>query len=750
MLNIGFRRASILAGLFVLGLGLALTLGLILSYGGASAQANDGDQRRRLAEAASWLVQAHQNSDGGYTSFSSGADLAPSDVGGTVDALIALGASGYNPAAPFPGRSATPIDYLRDNAESVAAYAAQDGGSAGKLLMALVAATQDPRNFAGYNFVISMTAHLSPTGQLGAANAFNQSLAILALSAVNEPVPVSAREWLLGLQQPDGDLAGSWDDGFGTLGNTDATAMAVMALLSSGRAPDDPEIVAARDFLARSQLPEGDWAYGPGLGASANSTALVLQALSALGEDFYTPESPFARNGNAPLAALLTWQDVSGAFQANFGAGRFDDFFSTVQSIPALTGKPYPFAGRYEAARMAVSCLASLQDPATGGWESFAGGGVEAGGTARAISAIAAVGDDPNGESWQTAGGLPVEALAELTPDYLAGGRGGRAGTVLQGVLAAQGDPAAFAGTNLVISITNYLSPTGEYDDTSFGPFGHNEAILGLLAAGEEPDPTAIEWLATNTPAEGWSDPDANGSTLQVLARQNLPTVGLIELLAASQLADGGWGFGETASPSSTSEIVLGLVQAGQNPFAPSWSVVLSGTVQNPAESVIAQQGEDGCWPNLFGPGSDPFGTTDAVHLLAQNPVWGEPVIALGAESATPAEQTAQLTVAVEDDATAPPTNTPEPTLVIAPTVTLQPPPTAGPEASPSAALAQAPSATPAGSPTQTALPENEASGESEQATPSATSPVLAWLIIIAAVAALLAAFLWYRRDATH
>ena len=33
---------------------------------------------------------------------------------------------------------------------------------------------------------------------------------------------------------------------------------------------------------------------------------------------------------------MLAWQGESGAFQADFGEGGFDDFFSTAQSIPAL------------------------------------------------------------------------------------------------------------------------------------------------------------------------------------------------------------------------------------------------------------------------------------------------------------------------------------------------------------------------------------------------------------------------------
>jgi hypothetical protein len=37
----------------------------------------------------------------------------------------------------------------------------------------------------------------------------------------------------------------------------------------------------------------------------------------------------------------------------------------------------------------------------------------------------------------------------------------------------------------------------------------------------------------------------------------------------------------------------------------------------------MAQQEPNGCWPNTFGPGDDPYSTTDAIILLAQQPGWG-------------------------------------------------------------------------------------------------------------------------------
>lgn len=281
-----------------------------------------------LQASADWLVSNHQNEDGGYTSFSTGADLADSDVGGTVDALLALASAGAEVAPP--------LAYLVDQPDAVADYAGQNGGTAGKLVLALALSGADPRDFAGHNLVLSVTSHLSPSGQFGVNTSFEQALAMMGLATAGETVPVSATNWLLEQQVVEGDLAGSWDDGYGTLGNPDATGMAILALLASGQAVIEP-VQSAVDFLARTQLSSGGWEYGADFGESANSTALALQALLASGQDVFTAGGPWQpEGGKTPVEALLSWQSESGAFQADFGQGRLDDFFATVQSLPAL------------------------------------------------------------------------------------------------------------------------------------------------------------------------------------------------------------------------------------------------------------------------------------------------------------------------------------------------------------------------------------------------------------------------------
>ena len=304
---------------------------LALVAAGCSGGADAGPGAAAAERAADWLIDTHQNDDGGFTGFSTGANQAPSDVVGTIDALPALAAAGDSVPA---------LDYLRANGAALQTMAAEDGGQAGKIILALRATGVDPADFEGHDYVAALAAHQDADGAY-APDPYKQALAMLGLAAAGQEIPAAAVDWLEGSQT----AAGSWDDGFGTLDNADATAMSIMALLAAGRSADDPSVAAAVDFLATAQAAEGGWSYGAGLPASANSTALVVQALVALGIDPAATDGQWARNGRSPLAALLAWQGESGAFQTDFGDGPFDDFYSTVQAIPAAAGHALPPEG---------------------------------------------------------------------------------------------------------------------------------------------------------------------------------------------------------------------------------------------------------------------------------------------------------------------------------------------------------------------------------------------------------------------
>ncbi len=191
----------------------------------------------------------------------------------------------------------------------------------------------------------------------------------------------------------------------------------------------------------------------------------------------------------------------------------------------------------------------------------------------------------------------------------------------MQGVAAAGGNVTNFAGLDLYLTLSEFYSDTGELDDTAFGVFSHNRAMVGAIAAGYGEDVLfpAVNYLLVAGPEGDWGDPDANGLALQILGTLGFNVAETVEAVRASQLPDGGWGF-DVSNPNSTSEVVRGLIAAGANPFNPDWSVVISGTLRSPVEAVLATQGENGCWPNLYGPGDDPFATTDAILLLMAQP----------------------------------------------------------------------------------------------------------------------------------
>jgi hypothetical protein len=354
---------------------------------------------------------------------------------------------------------------------------------------------------------------------------------------------------------------------------------------------------------------------------------------------------------------LLAFQSETGAFQADFGDGPFDDFYSTVQALPAAAGRSFLINGRFISAVNGADCLLSLQDTQTGGWEQFPGFGPEAAGTARAMKALAAAGVD-------TAPFLPI--LETESIDYLANSRGGGVGGVLQAVLSAGGDVTDFAGTDLVLALNNALDENGAYDSIEFGIFAHAKAMLGLLAAGEPVDPAAVDLLLAGHTNGDFSGPDNTGIALQVLGRLAAPLPEAVETLYASQLPDAGWGLA-FANPSSTGEVVQGLVAVGENPFSPTWSKVISGTLVSSADAIIAGQMESGCWPNLYGPGESSFDTVDAILMLTQKPREMMPVPVLidagVAEEPAAATETAEPELIVEPEPTeVPPTAVPEPT----------------------------------------------------------------------------------------
>ena len=286
-----------------------------------------------IAAASAWL-RAQQDPSGGFAGLS-----AETDPGTTADAAIALyAAQASDPEAA--AALAAAITYLE--AEG-AAYAATGPGQAAKLAQAAIAGGRDPRAFAGMDLVAAMTAPLATPEPAGVAglygdDLYDHALVLIALAAAGEEI---AGEALRPLRDAQGDDGGWAFDGSSAPGAADSntTALVIQALAATGYG-DDPMVEGALAFLRSLQAPDsGGYAYGPAdpLVADANSTALVIQALRAAGED------PTSREwGDAPLA-LARFQTSDGGLRY-LATDEAPNLLATLQGIPALADLALPVA----------------------------------------------------------------------------------------------------------------------------------------------------------------------------------------------------------------------------------------------------------------------------------------------------------------------------------------------------------------------------------------------------------------------
>ena len=140
------------------------------------------------AAAVSYL-QSQQNADGGF-----GSGFAPdSTISSTADVVLALVAVGTD-AASFVQGGSTPLTYL-----AAQAGAAITAGDLSKLILAAIAAGQNPRQFGGVDAIARLEGLAGADGRIGGeADTFvSHTLAVMALSSARRPLPASSLEYLL-------------------------------------------------------------------------------------------------------------------------------------------------------------------------------------------------------------------------------------------------------------------------------------------------------------------------------------------------------------------------------------------------------------------------------------------------------------------------------------------------------------------------------------------------------------------------
>ena len=484
----------------------------------------------------------------------------------------------------------SPLDYL---ATQVLTSTNTAEGTA-RTILAVVAGNQDPRDFGEANLISILGDYYDPaTGQyqsIPSDGIATQALAIMALQASFETVPVTATTWLKDQQNVDG----GWGASSGPPSYTEHTALSLQALVAVGEALASQPIADGVDYLrARQTATAGFSDSASASDSDAASTALAIQALLASGQDLLSPG--WSRCLRTPFDALLDFQSGDGSYDS--------DLSLTGRAVPALMGRSLPLPGRRLAALKALEWLKTQQNTDGG----FGNGGI----TADAVYAIARCDQDPDATDWTKNGVSALDALADKTEDYIASAPGGHpAGElakVIRAVQAAGEDPTNFAG-NLVEDLED------TYVDGKYHPykvFSHALALLALSEVGESVQPNAVTALEDAQREDGgWSwawggstsDVDSTGRSLQALAAGGGPISSTVSADAANflqelQFTQGGFPDLATrteANCNSTALAIEGLLAAGRYRDEPLLFSTGGGRVRSSWDALLAFQEQGG------------------------------------------------------------------------------------------------------------------------------------------------------------
>jgi len=484
-----------------------------------------------------------------------------SSVPATIRTVLALAANHYpqdylqSPSGKLPSDflSVSGYDWVNKSDSEAPAF---NVARAGQLLTAIAAANNNPRHFGEdpVDYIYEITSRYDlTTGVYGTAtvdNVTDQVWAILGLSANHAPIPTEAADWLTDAQDDDG----SWNDGFG--GFLDMTPLAVMALMASDHDnANQTEIQNAIDFLKNNQQNNGGWQTQWDSTTNANTTGMILQAISAIGEN--PLDESWLREGSDPLQALLTLLKENGMI-----GGEYGNAYSTAEALLGLSGQPLYALGYFKRASHAFDYIIEYQG-ADGGWGAV-------GQTIDVILALRAAGWDPDSITKNKIS--PSDYIANNLDSYLENGPDAL-GKLILGLVASGENPKMFAGKNLVTMLLETYDPNVNAFGDAENTWHQAMAILGLAAADEEIPEGAIDTLKSlQMENGGWEYaagtgiwPDNTAIAIQALLAANVsrddPSIQMgLAYINEMQSQDGGWG-----DSSTTAFVLMALNALGES-----------------------------------------------------------------------------------------------------------------------------------------------------------------------------------------
>jgi len=298
---------------------VSLALACLLS---SALLADAATPRSHAAHDALDYVRTLQNNDGGFPALVGG----DSSAGATIDAVLAFAADAVD-IDDIEENGNSPVDYLETQA---ATYSDTPGGAA-KLVIGLVAAGEDPRDFDDVDYVSKMRSYYDTSTHRYGQQTVDHAIHMLARESLGLSTQAGTAAHLESKQLSDG----CWEYAdFGC--DTNSTAVALQALVVAGVDSDDAPIQTALGYLASAQNADGGFPYVAPGDSDANSTAFVLQALVAADEDI-DDGGPWQKSGGTPMQALLGLQNATTGAFTYFGE---DNAYATYQAVPALLLQP--------------------------------------------------------------------------------------------------------------------------------------------------------------------------------------------------------------------------------------------------------------------------------------------------------------------------------------------------------------------------------------------------------------------------
>jgi iron complex transport system substrate-binding protein len=268
-------------------------------------------------------IRGCQKSDGGFGEI--GRESSP---GTTSWVIMAAVAAGEDPRNWANGGNST-IDYLRSMNDEILAK----GGTVdiARTILTLVAIGEDPRAFCGTDYVTELKSRVKLDGQAG-DHVYTTIWTIIALASVGEDTDSSAA-WLIARQNTDGGFP--WTPGAES--DPDDTGAALEALAASGVPSNATVVQKALAYLKGMQQEDGGFHYGGTSATNAASDAWVIQGIVASGEN----PAAWMVGERGVVEHLLGFQNPDGSF-------RYTAYVTdspcrmTASAIPALLGMPYP------------------------------------------------------------------------------------------------------------------------------------------------------------------------------------------------------------------------------------------------------------------------------------------------------------------------------------------------------------------------------------------------------------------------